>query len=101
MRNNTLEKFNFSELDEIIHARLRLGIMAALVGTLSMDFSLLKKKLETSDGNLSVHLKKLEEAGYIKVKKAFIDNKPCSTYSITEKGRSAFDRYVEQISRLV
>jgi len=95
-----MNNFDYNKLDEVIHARIRLGIMAALVSTLSMDFGRLKKQLETTDGNLSVHLKKLEDAGYIHVKKSFVDNKPCSTYSVTGEGREAFGKYVEQISRL-
>ena len=93
--------FEYSKLDEVIHARIRLGIMAALVSTISMDFGQLKKQLETTDGNLSVHLKKLEDAGYIHVKKTFVDNKPCSTFTVSARGKAAFTDYVDQISKLV
>ena len=90
-----MRSFNINELDDVIHGRLRLGIMAYLVGSGSADFTTLKMHLQASDGNLSVHLRKLEEAGYVSVQKSFRERKPLTEVSLTDTGRSAFVRYLE------
>ena len=93
--------FDINALDEVIHGRVRLGIMAYLVGAGSADFGTLKAKLDATDGNLSVHLRKLEEAGYVTVTKSFRDRKPLTEVTLTEPGRKAFADYLDALGKLV
>jgi DNA-binding HxlR family transcriptional regulator len=93
--------FDIANIDEIIHGRLRLGIMAYLSTAEVAEFNELKDKLQTSDGNLSVHLRKLEEAGYVTIKKSFSGRKPLTRALLTEKGRTAFVAYLDAIEKLV
>ena len=88
-------------LDPVIHERARLGIMSLLVPAGSMTFVELKRHLEMTDGNLSVHLRALEEAGYIEVAKSFVDRRPRTEAVVTKKGRVAFRAYVEELGRIV
>ena len=81
-------------LDPIIHAPVRLAILTVLVGVKEADFNYLKDATETTDGNLSTHLTKLEQAKYIKVTKAFVGKKPRTRCSITEKGLAAYQDYI-------
>ncbi len=96
-----MEDFDVNALDDVIHGRVRLGIMAYLVGADTADFSALKAHLATTDGNLSVHLRKLEEAGYVKIAKTFKDRKPLTSVTITTDGRDAFVKYLDSIAKLV
>ncbi len=96
-----MSDFDYQQLDEIIHSRIRLAIMAVLISAEDADFNFLKEKVNATDGNLSIHLKKLEESGYISVKKEFLDRKPHSLYCLTKKGKSAFEKYVEQLEKLI
>ena len=93
-----------SGLNEIIHQTVRLRIMAALV-TLGpgdeVDFIHLRDLLEVSDGNLGAHLRKLEEAGYIAVNKAFVARKPRTYISATAKGRMIFQKHVEALELIL
>jgi DNA-binding MarR family transcriptional regulator len=86
----------FNELDPVVHGQIRLAVLSILVGAEEAEFTYLRERVGASDGNLSVHLSKLEAAGYIAVKK-----KPQSIYRITEKGRNAFMRYVENLKALL
>jgi DNA-binding transcriptional ArsR family regulator len=88
----------FRELDPILHSRLRLSIMSLLVGIRSAEFSFLEAKTGSTRGNISVQLRKLEEAGYIEITKSFRKNYPLTTCSITEKGSAAFREYVDALS---
>ena len=95
---------NFAELNTVIHSRVRLAIMILLLQSETANFTYLKKEIDVSDGNLSTHLKKLEEAKYIKIQKRFENRKPKTTISLTEKGRNALDEYtknLEEYLRLV
>ena len=94
-------EFDIKGIDDVIHGRLRLGIMAYLSGSGSADFNELKARLEASDGNLSVHLRKLEEAGYVAITKSFHDRKPLTRVSLTDKGRNAFIAYLDAIEKLL
>lgn len=96
-----MKDFDYQQLNEIIHSRIRLAIMSVLISLEEADFKFLKEKVNTTDGNLSVHLKKLEDAGYTKVKKEFLDRKPVSTYSLTEKGKDAFELYIKKLEDLI
>jgi DNA-binding MarR family transcriptional regulator len=88
-------------LDRLIHERIRLGIVSALAAEERMSFADLKQVLRTSDGNLSVHARKLEEAGYIRVTKGFEDRKPKTEYRLTTKGRRALEAYLAQMETIL
>jgi DNA-binding HxlR family transcriptional regulator len=93
--------FDIERIDEVIHGRLRLGIMAFLSTAGTADFNQLKARLQATDGNLSVHLRKLEEAGYVSIDKSFVAKKPLTTVTLTEPGRAAFIGYLDAMARLV
>ena len=95
------DNFDITAIDDVIHGRLRLGIMAYLAGSGVADFNELKARLQASDGNLSVHLRKLEEAGYVAIAKSFIGRKPLTRVVLTDKGRSAFVIYLDAIEKLL
>ena len=88
-------------LDEVIHQKVRLGIMSTLMAVGSADFKLLKETLGLSDGNLSTHLAVLDERGYVKVHKEFRGRKPHTTAVPTEAGRTAFNGYLAALERIV
>ena len=88
-------------LDRLIHERIRLGILSALAATDSVSFNDLKRLLETTDGNLSVHARKLEEANYIACTKSFENRVPKTEYSIIPAGRRAFERYLDHMEALI
>jgi len=87
--------------DRLIHERVRLAIISALAAGGTMSFAELKRLLDTSDGNLSVHARKLEEARYITCKKTFEGRIPKTVYSITDKGRRALEAYVEHMEAIL
>jgi DNA-binding MarR family transcriptional regulator len=93
--------FDIGKLDDVIHGRVRLGIMAYLADAEAADFTELKALLEVTQGNLSVHLRKLEEAGYVSIDKSFVDRKPLTRVRMTSEGRRAFAAYLEAIAKLV
>ncbi|WP_297506775.1 transcriptional regulator [uncultured Caulobacter sp.] len=93
--------FEIERLDEVIHGRARLGIMAFLSGAEAADFTTLKAKLALTDGNLSIHLRKLEAAGYVAIEKSFVGRKPLTRVSLTDAGREAFATYLDVIGKLV
>jgi DNA-binding transcriptional ArsR family regulator len=86
-----------AQLDPIIHSRTRLAVLSILVSVKEASFNYLKETIGTTDGNLSVSLSKLEEAGYISIKKAFKGKKPLTTCRISEKGRKAFSEYLKAL----
>ncbi len=92
---------DLGRIDDVIHGRMRLGIMVYLADAETADFTELKTVLEATQGNLSVHLKKLEEAGYVAITKSFVNNKPLTSVSITREGRQAFAAYLEAIGALI
>jgi DNA-binding HxlR family transcriptional regulator len=93
--------FDYQQIDDTLHSRIRLAIVAALVSVDQADFNFLKDTVKTTDGNLSTHLKKLEEAGYVSSKKRFVDRKPQTTYKITEKGRRSLEDYVNTLEKFL
>lgn len=95
-----MDAFSIDELDDVIHGRIRLGIMAYLAGAERAGFKDISKQLGASDGNLSVHLRKLEEAGYVSIDKSFVDRKPHTEVALTEPGREAFLNYLHTMSKL-
>jgi DNA-binding MarR family transcriptional regulator len=92
---------NAEELDRLIHERLRLGIVSALAVNDSLSFSDLKKLMNTTDGNLSVHARKLEEAEYIACTKSFEGRMPKTQYRLTAAGRRALERYLDHMEALI
>ncbi len=95
------DDFDIGRIDEVIHGRIRLGIMAYLSGAETADFNTLKGRLQTTDGNLSVHLRKLEEAGYVAVTKRFAARKPLTEARLTPEGRAAFVAYLDAMAGLL
>ena len=93
--------FDPSKIDEVIHGRIRLGIMAYLADVEVADFNSLKAVLSATQGNLSIQLRKLEEAGYIGIEKSFLGRKPLTRARITNTGRKAFGAYLEAMGKLI
>jgi DNA-binding MarR family transcriptional regulator len=89
------------EIDRMIHERLRLGIISALAAKESLTFNELKHTVKTTDGNLSVHARKLEDAGYISCSKSFEGRTPKTEYSLTTAGRRALERYLDHMEALI
>jgi len=89
------------DLDRLIHERVRLGVVSALAASASLTFNDLKKLLRTTDGNLSVHTRKLEEAGYIACVKSFQGRMPKTEYTLTASGRRAFERYLQHMEAII
>ena len=90
-----------AELDRLIHERVRLGIVSALAGVDRLSFNDLKSLLKVSDGNLSVHARKLEEAEYISCTKSFDGRIPKTEYRLTAAGRRALERYLDHMEALI
>ena len=88
-------------LDRLIHERLRLGIVSALSVNERLTFTDLKRLLHTTDGNLSVHARKLEDAGYLRCSKSFVGRTPKTEYSLTATGRKALERYLDHMEALI
>ena len=89
------------ELDRVIHERMRLGIISALAANEKLSFGDLKKLLNTTDGNISVHARRLEEAGYVTMQKSFKGRVPLTEYSITRDGKKALERYLNHMEALI
>ena len=89
------------DLDRLIHERIRLGIISALAANDSLTFNDLKKLLKTTDGNLSVHARKLEEANYVSCTKTFEGRMPKTEYRLAPQGRKALERYLDHMEALI
>lgn len=96
-----MSAFDHTELDEVIHGRLRLGTMAFLSTAGAAGFVELRGKVNATDGNLSAHLQKLEEAGYVRLDKTFAGKKPLTTVVLTDAGRSAWIAYLDRLQKLL
>lgn len=96
-----VDDFQIADIDEVIHGRVRLGVMAYLSGADMAEFNELKTRLKVTDGNLSVHLRKLEDAGLVEVIKSFQGRRPLTRARLTDAGRQAFVRYLDTMARLV
>lgn len=90
-----------NDLDKVIHERMRLGIISALAANEKLSFTELKKLLDTTDGNISVHARKLEDAGYVTLEKSFKGRMPLTEYRITKDGRKALTRYLDHMEALI
>lgn len=89
------------ELDRVIHERVRLAIVSALAGAPSLSFNELKDLLAITDGNLSVHARRLEEAGFVACEKSFVERVPRTEYRLTPAGRKALDEYLDHMESLI
>ena len=89
------------ELNPVIHGNLRLALLSLLIGVEEAEFTWLRQKTGSTDGNLGAQLLKLEEAGYVAVEKKFVQRKPQSIYRITEAGRAALGEYVQALKQLL
>lgn len=98
---NITQKSESDPIDHLIHERIRLGIVSALAVNDTMTFSDLKKLLNTTDGNLSVHARKLEDAAYVSCTKSFDGRMPRTEYKLTEKGRLVLERYLDHMDALI
>ena len=92
---------NFNGLDTVVHGPIRLGVLTSLQMDGSLDFTHLKQRLDVADGALGTHLMKLEVAGYITCKKAFVGRRPKSTYQITAAGRRALRSYLQSLRKVI
>ncbi|MDZ4374887.1 MAG: transcriptional regulator [Phenylobacterium sp.] len=96
-----MSRFDIARIDDVIHGRLRLGVMAYLANAEVADFNELKSVLEVTQGNLSVQLRRLEEAGYVSIEKGFLGRKPRTQIRITAVGRTAFAAYLQALGQLI
>ena len=92
---------NFNGLDTVVHGPVRLGILTAIRVHGPLDFTTLKKQLEVGDGTLGQHLQKLEESGYVSCEKAFVGQRPKSTYRLTGAGRRSLSRYLDAMQAII
>ncbi len=99
--SSTLHNAALPHLDRIIHERMRLGIVSALAVNDSLTFNELKRLLQTTDGNLSVHARRLEEAEYVTCSKGYEGRVPKTEYRLTAEGRKAFERYLDHMEALI
>lgn len=93
--------FNYHEIDDVIHSRIRTAIMAVLISVEEAEFTFIRDKINATDGNLSAHLKKLEEHKYIDVHKEFVERKPITRYRITSTGIKAFGDYIKKLESII
>jgi len=96
-----MDEFDHTLIGDVIHSRLRLAIMAVLASVECAEFSFLRRQVNATDGNLGAHLRKLEEAGYIRTRKHCVDRKPRTDCFLTDAGRTAFRNYVDRLGSLV
>lgn len=95
------KRLDYRAIDDIIHGRVRLAVMAYLSGAGSADFGELRAKTGVTDGNLSVNLRKLEGAGYIEIEKKFVDRRPLTICHLTEAGRTAWIAYLARLQAML
>jgi DNA-binding MarR family transcriptional regulator len=91
----------FLQLDRVIHEKGRLAIMSALAATPELSFTELRDTLEMTDGNLTTHIRTLQEAGYVAIAKSYQNNRPLTTCSLTPAGRKAFTEYIDLLEQIV
>ncbi|WP_206711194.1 winged helix-turn-helix domain-containing protein [Aquisalinus flavus] len=96
-----MSRFDIAKIDDLIHSRLRLGVMTYLADAEVADFTELKAVLEVTQGNLSVQLRKLEDAGYVTIEKSFLGRKSRTQVRLTKDGRKAFADYLKALESLV
>ncbi|MDA3900994.1 MAG: transcriptional regulator [Spirochaetes bacterium] len=93
--------YDYKQIDKLLHSPIRLSVMSLLASAEEAEFTYIRGEVGASDGNLTTHLRKLENEEYIEVEKIFRDRKPLTIYKITQKGIEALERYVEHLESLV
>jgi DNA-binding transcriptional ArsR family regulator len=93
--------YDYAAIDDLLHSRVRLAIVAFLAGARTADFSTLRNAIKATDGNAGIHLRKLEDAGYVAVEKRFVARRPQTLYALTETGRQALLAYVAHLETLL
>lgn len=96
-----MSEFDHNQLDDLIHSRIRLAVVAVLASVEKADFTFIRDRVKTTDGNLSTHLRKLEANQYIILEKRFEGRKPLTEVSLTDQGRVAFERYLEHLESML
>ncbi len=96
-----MDGFDIEDIDDVIHGRVRLGVMAFLASAGQAEFGEIRARLGATDGNLSVHLRKLEEANYVAVEKSFAGRKPLTRVRLTDQGRNAYENWLEVVGKLI
>ena len=100
-KSSTVASGLVDNLDDTVLSRPRLSILASMISGSAVDFTFLQKNLGISDGNLGTHLRKLEDEGYIRSKKVFVNRKPKTWFNITADGRHALERLLQQLERML
>lgn len=95
------DTFNYQKIDDLLHSRIRLAVVSLLASCEEAEFTWIREKIGATDGNLASHCRKLEEAGYISMRKTFMNRKPVTWYRLTDTGRKAFKEYLQQLSKLL
>jgi DNA-binding MarR family transcriptional regulator len=90
-----------SDFNEVFSSKIRLGIMTLLVTTAGVDFTVLKNRLNMTDGNLGAHMRVLEDKGYVQVEKGFFGRRPKTTYTLTDDGRTAFLDHLHHLEMII
>lgn len=98
---STSDNFDYRGIDEILHSRIRLSVVSVLSRCEEAEFTFVRDALGATDGNLTTHCRKLEEAEYITVTKRFVQKKPATFFSLTEKGKKALMEYAQKLSGLI
>ena len=93
--------FDYRQLDDAIHSRIRLAAMSVLAAVEEAEFAWLRDRIGATDGNLGAHMRRLEDAGYVEVEKRFVDRRPVTAYRLSASGREAFRRYVERLETML
>ncbi len=91
----------FLQLDRVIHEKGRLAIMSLLAASAQLSFTEMRDTLNMTDGNITAHIRTLQEAGYVSVTKSFQGGRPLTTYSLTPQGRTAFSNYIDLLEKIV
>lgn len=96
-----MSDYNYKSIDDLLHSRIRLAVISFLSGCEESDYTTIKNCVGASDGNITTHLRKLEDAGYVSMRKDFVGRKPITYYKISEKGKKAFIDYVENLKKFL
>ena len=96
-----MTEFDHQQLNEVIHSRIRLAVMAILAAVEDADFTYLRDQAAATDGNVGAHLRKLEDAGYITATKSFVNRKPITRYQLTPLGKKAFREYAKRVEGML
>ena len=96
-----MDEFNYHGIDEVISSPIRTAILAVLITTEEAEFTFIRDKVGATDGNISVHLRKLEDHKYVAMKKRFVGRKPVTSYRITGIGREAFEKYINKLEKII